>query len=346
MSRRRLADGRPMRTHGVAALGGAAAVMAAAGCRSKMPTMAGASDAADRTAWLGWFMVILSAVVLAVVLMVLVGALRRNRGRDPKVVDLTDPGHRFVVIGGALLPGLVLTALFVVGTVVLGIFPARERPVYTVKVVGHQWWWEVEYLDADLSRRFTTANELHVPVGRPVQVLLTSADVIHSFWVPQLQGKLDLVPGDTNVLTLRPKRPGVYRGQCAEYCGLQHAHMALTVVADEPATFQQWLAAQRTPAQPPTDSLAALGAELFVGGPCALCHAVRGTLAQAHVAPDLTHFGSRLTIASGTLPNSLGNLEAWIANAQAIKPGVRMPPITQFTGRELRAIATYVAGLR
>jgi cytochrome c oxidase subunit II len=343
MNPRRRADMLSVQTRGAVA---AATVVAATGCRSAMPVMSGASDAADRTAWLGWFMVILSAVVFAVVVVVLVGAVRRNRQRDPETVDLSDPGQRFVVIGGALFPGLILTVLFVVGTATLGIFPTRERPVYTVKVVGHQWWWEVEYLDPDLSRRFTTANELHVPVGRAVQVLLTSADVIHSFWVPQLQGKLDLVPGDTNVLTLRPDRAGVYRGQCAEYCGLQHAHMALTVVADEPSQFEQWLTAQRTPAQPATDSLTALGEQLFVGGPCALCHAVRGTLAQAHVAPDLTHFGSRLTIAAGTLPNTLGNLEGWIANAQAIKPGVQMPPITQFTGRELRAVAAYVAALR
>jgi cytochrome c oxidase subunit II len=311
-----------------------------------MPVMAGASDAADRIAWLGWFMVILSAVVFAAVTVGLVVAVRRGRRRDPQVVDLTDPGPRFVVIGGALLPGIILTALFVVGTAALGIFPARERPVYTVKVVGHQWWWEVEYLDADLSRHFATANEIHLPVGQSVQLLLTSADVIHSFWVPQLHGKLDLIPGDTNVLVLRPERAGEYRGQCAEYCGLQHANMALTVVADEPADFAQWLTAQRAPAQPPGDSLAMLGQELFVGGPCALCHSVRGTAAQAQIAPDLTHFGSRLTIGAGRLPNSPGNLEAWIVNAPAFKPGVMMPRITQFTGRELRAVAAYVAGLR
>jgi cytochrome c oxidase subunit II len=229
---------------------------------------------------------------------------------------------------------------------VLRFFPAREKPVYTVAVVGHQWWWEIRYLDPDLSQRFVTANELHVPVDRPMRVQLTSADVIHSFWVPELQGKLDLIPGDTNVLTLKAHRPGVYHGQCAEYCGMQHAHMVLLVVADEPESFARWLSAQRAPATEPADSLAALGEQLFVSGPCALCHAVRGTPALAGVAPDLTHFGSRRTIGAGALPNSLGNLEGWIANAQAIKPGVRMPPITQFTGRELRAVATYVAGLR
>jgi cytochrome c oxidase subunit 2 len=328
----------------LAASAGAAAVIV--GCQPAMPALRGASEAADRTAWLGWFMIITSAIVFAVVVVLLVAAFRRNRRLDPAAVNLTDPGYRFLIVGGVLFPGVILIVLFVVGTAALGIFPARDRPTYTVKVVGHQWWWEVEYLDPDLSQRFTTANELHVPVGRPVRVLLTSADVIHSFWVPQLQGKLDLNPGDTNVITLRPERAGTYRGQCAEYCGLQHAHMALTVVAEPPAAFESWLAAQRAPAQPAADSLAALGEQLFVAGPCALCHTVRGTLARAQIAPDLTHFGSRLTIAAGTLPNTLGNLEAWIANAQAIKPGTQMPTITQFTGRELRAVAAYVAGLR
>jgi cytochrome c oxidase subunit 2 len=327
----------------------AAAAMAAttiSGCQAAMPALRGASDAATRIAWLGWFMIIAAAIVFVAVVLLLVAAVRRNRSRDPATVDLADPGSRFVVVGGLLFPSIILTVLFVVGTVALGVFPARDRPAYTLKVVGRQWWWQVEYLDQDLSRRFTTANELHIPVGRPVHVMLTSADVIHSFWVPQLHGKLDLIPGDTTVITLHANRAGVYRGQCAEYCGLQHAHMALTVVADEAAAFESWLAAQRAPAQPATDSLAALGEQLFVGGPCALCHSVRGTPALAQVAPDLTHFGSRRTIAAGTLPNTMGNLEAWIANAQTIKPGVQMPPITQFTGRELRAVATYVAGLR
>jgi cytochrome c oxidase subunit 2 len=315
------------------------------GC-SPLPVMSGASEAARRTAQLGWLMLILAAIALLIVLVVLVAAIRRNRRRDPAAVDLSEPGSRFVVAGGVVFPGLVLTALFVIGTATLGIFPEREKPAYTVEVVGRQWWWEIRYLDPELPNRFVTANELHVPVGRPVQVRLTSGDVIHSFWVPDLQGKLDLIPGDTNVLSLKAERAGVYPGRCAEYCGLQHAHMGLDIVAEEPAAFGRWLAAQREPAAAPTDSLGLLGQQLFVGGPCPLCHTVRGTPARGSVAPDLTHVGSRRTIAAGAVPNSLGHLEGWIANAQAIKPGARMPPITQFSGRELRAVATYVAGLR
>ena len=315
------------------------------GC-SPLPVLSGASEAARRTAQLGWVMLVLAGIVFLIVSGVLALAVRRNRRRDPAGVDLSEPGGRFVVTGGIVFPGLVLTALFVYGTATLGIFPEREKPAYTVEVVGRQWWWQIRYLDPELPKRFVTANELHVPVGRSVQVRLTSADVIHSFWVPELQGKLDLIPGDTNVLSLKAERAGVYQGQCAEYCGLQHAHMGLQIVADEPHAFGRWLAAQREPAAAPTDSLAVLGEQLFVGGPCALCHAVRGTPARGSVAPDLTHFGSRRTIAAGALPNTLGHLEGWIANAQAIKPGALMPPITQFTGRELRAVATYVAGLR
>ncbi len=170
--------------------------------------------------------------------------------------------------------------------------------------------------------------------------------MIHSFWVPELQGKLDLIPGDTNVLDLTAARAGMYRGQCAEFCGQQHAHMALTVVAEPRADYEQWVASQRAPAREPDDSLARLGQQLFVAGPCALCHTVRGTPALGGVGPDLTHMGSRLTIAAGTLPNTLGNLEGWIANAQSIKPGASMPSMTMYGGRELRALATYVSSLR
>jgi cytochrome c oxidase subunit 2 len=342
MSRRRRAERLGAERLGAERL---APTLLLAGC-SPLPVLSGASEAARRTAQLGWLMLILAGIVFLIVLVVLALALRRNRRRDPAAVDLSEPGSRFVVTGGIVFPGLVLTGLFVYGTATLGFFPEREKPAYTVEVVGRQWWWEIRYLDPELPNRFVTANELHVPVGRPVRVLLTSADVIHSFWVPELQGKLDLIPGDTNVLSLKAERAGVYQGRCAEYCGLQHAHMGLQIVADEPAAFGRWLAAQREPAPAPTDSLAALGQQLFVSGPCALCHTVRGTPAHGSVAPDLTHFGSRRTIAAGALPNSLGPLEGWIANAQAIKPGALMPPITQFTGRELRAVAAYVAGLK
>jgi cytochrome c oxidase subunit 2 len=179
-----------------------------------------------------------------------------------------------------------------------------------------------------------------------VRLVLATKDVIHSFWVPELQGKIDLIPGSTNKLSLVAKRAGTYHGICAEFCGMEHAKMGLVVVAEDSTTFRQWARAQLAEAAAPTDSLAVAGEQLFESGPCAMCHTVRGTRAGGAVAPDLTHVGSRTTIAAGSLPNTLGNLEAWIANAQSIKPGARMPTITTFSGRDLRAVATYVAGLK
>jgi cytochrome c oxidase subunit 2 len=315
------------------------------GCGEPMSIFSNSSDAAARITNLGWFMIVLAAIVYAVVIVTMFVAIRRNRQRDTSSVDLSNPGSRWVVIGGVILPALVLAAVFVVAESAFGDYrPAK--PVVTINIIGHQWWWEVEYDFPQTERRFRTANDIHIPAGKPVRLLLTTADVIHSFWVPRLQGKLDLIPGHTNDLRINARKPGIYRGQCAEFCGAQHAHMAINVIADDSATFQRWVAGQLADAPAPGDSVTAVGQTLFVAGPCAICHAVRGTPALAQIAPDLTHFGSRLTIAAGTLPNNLGNLEAWIANAQSIKPGSQMPIITQYSGVELRALAAYVASLK
>ena len=305
-----------------------------------------AGPGAERIAHLTWFLLWLAAVVYLAVLVVLAMAVMRNRRRE-LTVDLTPHGSRFVAVGGAILPGLVLVTIFVVGTSIMGAFPT-PAPAHqlTIHVTGRQWWWQADYDYPELQQRFTTANELHIPVGIPIKVYLTSADVIHSFWVPRLQGKLDVIPGDTNDIRLVASQPGIYRGQCAEFCGVQHAHMAITVVADPPAQFKEWATNQLAPARQPSDSLAVLGQRLVASGPCAVCHTVRGTSALGTVGPDLTHVGSRLTIAAGLMPNTLATLEGWIANAQALKPGVQMPPITQFTGTELRAVATYISSLK
>ena len=321
----------------------AAATLGIAACG--MPVFHPGSGPAGRVARLGLFMVVVSAVILVVVLAILALATRRHRDRPPDAVDLTPRGHGWIIYGGALMPTIVLSTVFVVSLWALGRFPARAARELTVEVVAHQWWWEVAYTTDSVSDRITTADEIHIPVGQPVRLLLTSRDVIHSFWVPELQGKLDLIPGDTNDLRLAADRPGAYTGVCAEYCGLQHAHMAFRIVADPPADFARWLAAQRAPATEPVEPLAIEGKELFVSGPCAMCHTVSGTGAEGKVAPDLTHVGSRRTLAAGTLVNSLGNMEAWITNAQSLKPGAKMPSMTQFTGRQLRAVATYLEGL-
>jgi cytochrome c oxidase subunit 2 len=189
-----------------------------------------------------------------------------------------------------------------------------------------------------------TANEIHIPVGRPVLINTHSQDVIHSFWMPELHGKRDLIPGHPSAIWLQADRPGVFQGQCAEFCGLQHAHMRLIVVAEPEETFQAWLEAQRQSAQPPRDPLAERGMHVFVSGPCALCHAIRGTDAAGHVAPDLTHIASRATLAAGTLPNTPGHLAGWIIDSQSVKPGNAMPSMS-LSPEDLQALLAYLGNL-
>lgn len=299
----------------------------------------------ERITRLTWFMIILAAIVYVVVIALMFVAMQRNRRAPQDAVILSDPGPRWIVIGGLIMPAVVLGAVLVFSLWAMG----RERveqPALTIDVTGHQWWWEANYRFADLPDQFRTANELHVPVNVPVRIALTTNDVIHSFWVPQLQGKIDVIPGDTNEIRLVVRRPGTYSGICAEFCGAEHAKMGITVVAEDSATFREWARRQLADGVSPNDSLTIEGRLLFESGPCTLCHTVRGTSAIAQVAPDLTHVGSRMAIGAGALPNTLGNLEAWIANAQVIKPGALMPPITTFTGQQLRAVATYVASLK
>jgi cytochrome c oxidase subunit II len=214
----------------------------------------------------------------------------------------------------------------------------------TVRVTGRQWWWEVSYLDRSPSLIATTANEIHIPVGRPVRLEVVSGDVIHSFWIPELAGKTDLIPGQENVMWLEANRPGVYHGQCAEYCGLQHAKMAMEVVAEPPDAFARWLERQRAPAATPAGTNAAAGAHVFATYACALCHTVRGTMAGGRLGPDLTHVGGRRTIAAGTIANTRGNLLGWIENPQAFKPGTLMPAVP-LEGRELDDLTAYLQSL-
>jgi len=312
---------------------------------SDMSIFSNATEAVARVTRLTWLLIVLATVVYAAVIAIMVVAVRRNRQRDVGRIDLSDPGNRWVIVGGLIMPAIVLSAVLVVALGAMG-RDRNLRPSLTIDVTGHQWWWETRYEFADLPDRFVTANEIHVPIGVPVQLMVTTKDVIHSFWVPQLQGKIDLIPGDTNQLRLVVKRAGTYRGACAEFCGMEHAKMGIVVVAEDSLTFKQWARQQIADASTPTDSLAAEGKQLFESGPCALCHTVRGTSAGATLGPDLTHVASRSTIAAGTLQNTLGNLEAWIANAQSIKPGAQMPTLTVFSGHQLRAIATYVASLK
>lgn len=305
-----------------------------------------AGPQAQQLAALSWWMFGIAAAVLAgVTLLVLWAVLRGRRGAQAQPLG-TRHGLWVVLGGGVLLPLAsaiaLLGASLAVGRETTGPGPAGAL---VVEVTGHRWWWEAHYLDAQGQRLATVANELHVPVGRPVRVLLRSEDVIHSFWAPNLQGKTDMVPGRTNVAWFVAEREGAWRGQCAEFCGLQHAMMAFLIVAEPPARFEAWLQRQGQSAAEPADELARQGRQLFESRACVMCHAVRGTVAGGQVAPDLTHLASRRTLAAGRLPNNRGSLAAWILDPQQVKPGTTMPA-TRLSGDELTALLHYLEGLR
>ena len=246
--------------------------------------------------------------------------------------------RRSVIAGGIVVPVTVLTALL--AYTVLFKSPERFVPggkALRIEVIGHQWWWRVRYLGDAGKVDFESANEIRIPVGQPVELTLRSADVLHSFWVPNLAGKVDMVPGRTNHLRLAARQPGTFRGQCAEYCGGPHALMALYVVAEESAQFEQWREGQRRPARSQDPLFAAR---------CSACHAIRGTPAAGMLGPDLTHVGSRLSIGAGLLPTSVDTLAKWISSSQHVKPGNLMPSIDGLSPEELRMLASYLAGLR
>jgi cytochrome c oxidase subunit II len=288
-----------------------------------------AGPAAERIGDLFWAMTVLGAVIFVIFCLALAYAVWHGRRPvDPPTPERDRKSTRMILLLGGVIPALVLVPLFLWTVQTLGaIDPRAERPDLVVDLVGKQWWWEVRYRDSVPGNHFVTANELHVPVGRRVELRLTATDVIHSFWVPELHGKTDLIPGRENVTWIQADRPGVYAGRCAEYCGMQHAAMGLLVVAQPQKEFDAWAAGQRRAAATPRDSLTRRGREAFLGSACALCHQVRGTPAGGNIGPDLTHVASRRTLASALLPNTPGHLGGWISNPQALKPGARMPRV-------------------
>ena len=305
---------------------------------------------ADPVTSLGWGLLILScSVIVIVTVLVPLGIVlrrERRRGRQASAIPVTrgPGGLRWIYIG------LSLTLVALVGSLVWTVEVVAEvnsppaKPAVVIEVTGHQWWWEATYDPDNPARTFATANELHVPVGRPVLIRLVGADVIHSFWIPALTGKTDAIPGRTNVTWLQADRAGIYRGQCTEYCGLQHAGMALYVIADPPERFNRWRQEQLQPAPAAATPSAAQGAQVFAGR-CAACHTIRGSDAGGLVGPDLTHLMSRRTIAAGVVANSPAALSGWVANPQALKPGTLMPP-TYLSGPQLAALRSYLETLR
>ena len=327
----------------------APAVLLLAGCGSNQNALAPKSHQARDIASLFWWMMtgawIGLAVVVALLLLSWKRARRRGVGND---TEGDKPGEKvgwYVVIGGGIVVPIVLLVvlfavsnLFVIRTTQA---PAAGSTRLTVLVIGHQWWWEIRYPGSDA----VTANEIHIPVRTPVRVEVRTDDVIHSFWVPQLNRKIDTLPGETNAIELYADAAGRYRGECAEFCGLQHAHMGLYVFAEPRPRFERWLAAQARPATEPSGSLAAQGRDAFMNGTCSTCHAIRGTSASGNAGPDLTHLADRTTIASLRLPNTPERLRDWIGDPQRYKPGNEMPTV-HIPPDELRALVAYLRGLR
>jgi cytochrome c oxidase subunit 2 len=311
-----------------------------------MSILSGAGPVASMQARLGWWLLAVAAAVVVVVAVLVLIAAWRARGGNDRVVERSGSGLRWLVIGGMIVPAIVLTLtlVFTVTTENATAAPP-SAPAVTVDVIAHRWWWELRY-DGDPAHTFTTANELHVPVGQPVRIRLTSFDVVHSFWVPQLAGKLDVIPGQRNTTWIQADSAGVYRGTCAEYCGLQHAHMVMYVIAEPPARYAEWVRTQIDSAKTPSEPGAAAGLAVFQKSACAACHAIRGADALGRVGPDLTHVASRMTLASGVLENTRGNLAGWITNAQAIKPGTAMPTMTSLRPADLQALLAYLETLK
>ncbi|MBA1144749.1 cytochrome c oxidase subunit II [Mesorhizobium neociceri] len=288
--------------------------------------------------------VALCTVVWVLVMATLGAALWRRRQKKVE----TEISQQWLTM--TVTAALALTVILIAGMTIASFYTTRAiglpaKAALTITLKAQQWWWQVTYAGSAAMPGFQTANEIHIPVGQDVQILLESADVIHSFWVPSLAGKQDLVPGRSNSLLLRAEKPGVYRGQCAEFCGLQHSHMAVLVIAEAPADYTRWAVSQSADAIMPAGPDAAAGRTAFLAKPCAACHTVRGTAATGTSGPDLTHVGSRQTIAAGLVETTRGSLAAWIADPQTLKPGNNMPmvPLTSF---ELQDISAYMESLK
>jgi cytochrome c oxidase subunit 2 len=322
--------------------------LATSGCVGRQNVLDPASDQASTLHGLLGLVLVVCGIAYVLVLLFLGWAIWRARRRLPAEVDLApdDSGLRLSLGAWAAVMAVGLVVLagasFLVDRALAK--PGGSGPA-DIRVTAQQWWWRLEYRDPADGHWIETANELHLPLGRPARIEIRSADVIHSFWIPNLSGKIDMVPGRVNQLTITPRRLGWVRGQCAEFCGLQHAKMALDVKVETPEAFAAWLSAQALPAAAPEDATAARGRALITSGSCAGCHAIRGSAASARPGPDLTHVGSRQSLAAGTLPMSRGALMGWIVQPQALKPGAEMPA-TGLSPADALAVVSYLETLR
>lgn len=297
------------------------------------------------------FLGVCAFMYLLVIAFLFLGIARKGRTAEANVLQTgrhhqSDPVMRSALIGWTALIGIGLAALAIASFFAdRSMAEAATTPKLSVTLTGNQWWWDIVYNAGDPLKTMRTANELHLPVGVPTRIQLNSADVIHSFWVPSLAGKQDLIPGRANNITIVPEKTGIFRGPCAEFCGLQHAHMSLVVVVDSYPDFIKWWDHQLQPAPKPTTALTMAGYKYVTGGKCSGCHNIGGTPANGTVAPDLTHLASRKSLAAGTLPMNEGNLYGWVEDPQSLKPGVNMPTIGLDPDR-LHAVVAYLETLK
>ena len=320
----------------------AALLLGISGCEGPQSALTPDGAGARALATLWWIMAAGAVVIFLFVIGCAVYATRVAPRAHPDFA-----GTWFILGGGVALPVVVLSALLTYSFVLgrdLSRAPGPEA--LRIEVIGKQWWWEVRYRPPGGGEPVVSANELRLPVGEPVELVLSATDVIHSFWLPAIAGKRDMIPGRTTHLVLEVEEPGIWRGQCAEYCGGPHALMAFYAIAQAQGDFAAWLEREAQTAKEPDDSFLASGKALFHESGCGACHTIRGTPANGELGPDLTHLGNRHSLAAGILPNNVGTIAGWIADAQHIKPANRMPSFNTFTGRELRAIAAYLASLK
>jgi cytochrome c oxidase subunit 2 len=320
-----------------------------AGCGGVQNALNPHSRPATDIANLFWWMTGVAFFGLALISGIMIAAwFKRGRGGTPSHPDDEEAGeilgNKVVIALGVVMPICVVCALFVVGNVLIinvTQAPAASSTSLTVQAIGHQWWWQFKYP----GTRADTADELHIPVDTRVNLIATTADVIHSFWVPALNRKIDTIPGQQNRILLYANKVGVFRGQCAEYCGLQHAHMSMLAVVQTKAAFNAWLKRQSADARPPSTAAERAGKQVFLNGPCSSCHTIRGTSASGYVGPDLTHLGSRTSLAGLVLPNRRGDLAGWITDAQHFKPGNEMPDL-KLSQMQVSNLVAYLESLK
>lgn len=322
-------------------------------CEGNQSALDPAGMQSEHLSYLWWVFFLVTAIVYAIVMAVLIVAFFRRRRSAPgsKAEIIPDPASdkraANVIKGSVAITVITIFALMITsfraGRAIDSLSSATEPVI--IKVTGQQWWWQVEYQDPVPSNTVTTANEIHVPVGRPIKIVLQSTDVIHSFWVPNLHGKRDLIPNYPTTIYFQADKPGTYWGQCAEFCGYEHAKMRFIVKAESPGEFKAWLESARRPAAEPTTDSQRFGRQIFLTSVCNQCHTINGTNASGRIGPNLTHIASREFIASGTLPNTGEHLMRWITDPQAIKPGTRMP-MNVYSDDELNALIDYLQSLK